>query len=158
MGGGNAQKSATARLRNQAAAGAAAGAGGGGDGREKRGGDTEAKMAAGVVKREEMAAKKAQLEADKQAAAEKLLRKHAKEERVRVKAEAAKKKAAAPVDPQKAVARVAMPKVKKAEALAADGNYADAIALVESAIDDFKKGGFERPKLQEKVTEWTTKL
>ena len=61
MGGGNAQKSAMARERNAAAAAAQGRGGGGNDGKEKRGGDTAAKIAAGQAEKAEREAKKVAL-------------------------------------------------------------------------------------------------
>jgi len=61
MGGGNAQKSATARARNLEKAGAEKNAGGGAKGKEARsGGDMAAAMAIAQAKREEVKKKRAE--------------------------------------------------------------------------------------------------
>eukprot|EP01051_Picozoa_sp_SAG22_P007420 SAG22_NODE_522_length_9503_cov_4.233624_9_plen_158_part_00 len=50
-----------------------------------------------------------------------------------------------------AVMKVAMPKVKKAQALQDAENFAAAIPLYEDALADFLAGGLKRPKLVERL-------
>ena len=78
MGGGNAQKSAMARERNAAAAAAQGRGGGGNEGKEKRGGDTAAKIAAGQAEKAEREAKKVALAEKKKLEEEKEAKKLAK--------------------------------------------------------------------------------
>ncbi len=79
MGGGNANKTMMSRAKHLAAAAAEGQGGGGSAGKEKRGGDTGAKIAAGQAAKAEKEAAKIALAEKKAKDAEKLAKKQAKE-------------------------------------------------------------------------------
>jgi hypothetical protein len=92
MGGGNGQKSAMARARNQAKLDAQGAGGGGKEGLAQRGGDTAAKIAASQADKAEKERKKAELAAKKEADAERERKKLEKQRKEAEKAMAEKKK------------------------------------------------------------------